>query len=254
MQEKVVLAVNKSTNSKTGKVSATYAPIQSCPKTCPFLDSGCYAQYSFCGIQLRRLNAAAKTQKKTRAVDIAREEAKAIRGLKGQHPLRLHVVGDCKTPKAAEIVADAAKDYTSREGQPVWTYTHAWKTIPREKWGDISVLASCETIEDAKLAMERGYAVSMVRIKEFDRPFWLSDIRMTPCLEMTKGIQCDKCKLCFNDKKLLEQKRVICFFPHGTGADQARRAITSTVHIPKPTTPTKPFRPPPGVYVGETLR
>jgi len=45
MCEKVVIAVEKSQNSKTGEVAVTYAPIHSCPKTCPFLDSGCYAQY-----------------------------------------------------------------------------------------------------------------------------------------------------------------------------------------------------------------
>jgi len=225
MSTKIVLAVPKSTNSKTGLVAATYAPIQSCPSTCPFIDGGCYAQHGHCGIHLKRLNKNAIKAKATRPVDIARIEAEAIRNMDSNLPLRLHIVGDCKTPKAAEIISIACKEYTNRTKQKVWTYTHAWKTIPRKKWGDISVLASCESIEDAKLAMKRGYAASAVRAKLFSYPFDYQGVRMVPCLEMTKGITCNKCGLCFNDNKLLENKQVICFFPHGSGANKARQAL-----------------------------
>ncbi len=224
---KAVIAVDKSQNSKTGPVSCTYAPIQSCPETCPFLDSGCYAQHGHSGIHLRRMNKVAAQQKKTRPIDIAREEAKAIRNLKGERPLRLHIVGDCKTPRAAKIVSSAAEEYKERSGKGVWTYTHAWKDIPREKWGNVSVLASCETIADAKYAMERGYAASMVRAKPFERPFSFQGVDMVPCLELTKGIKCDKCKLCMHDTTLRDNKKVVCFFPHGSGSENARRALFS---------------------------
>ena len=223
--DRIVMAVEKSKNEKTGLVSATYAPIQSCPKTCPFMDKGCYGQKSFCGFHLRKLNKATKEQGKEFALDIALEEARAIRSLTGKKPLRLHIVGDCKTPSAAKIVADACGDYISKDQQKVWTYTHAWRDIPRSNWGDISVLASCETLEEAHHAMKRGYAASIVRLKKFDRPFNYQGVTMTPCLEMTKGIKCKDCRLCFNDKKLLENKRVICFFPHGDGSEEVKHEI-----------------------------
>jgi hypothetical protein len=222
---KTVIAVDKSQNSKTGPVSCTYAPIHSCPKTCPFLNSGCYAQHGHSGIHLRRMNRVAETQKRTRPIDIARAEAKAIRNLKGQGPLRLHVVGDCKTSRAAKVVSMAAEAYMKQHDQKAWTYTHAWKEIPRESWGDVSVLASCETLEDAKYAMERGYAACMVRYKEFNRPFSYKGIDMIPCLQETKGIKCDKCKICMHDDKLRDNKKVICFFPHGSGKEDAKRAL-----------------------------
>lgn len=225
MCEKIVLAVKKSQNSKTGPVSVTYAPIQSCPETCPFLDSGCYAQHGHTGIHLRRMNKNAVAKKKTRPIDIAREEARAIRELDSNSPLRLHIVGDCKTPKAAQVVSSACKDYSERTGQKVWTYTHAWKEIPRSKWGNVSVLASCETIKDAKYAMERGYAASIVRGKEFGKPFDYEGVTMVPCLEMTKGIACDKCRICMHDDKLLESKKVICFFPHGSGSNTVKETV-----------------------------
>ncbi len=225
MNEKVVLAVEKSANSKTGLVSVTYAPIQSCPETCKFLNSGCYAQLGHCGIHLNKINKVARTRKLTRPIDIAQEEAKAIQTLSGTRPLRLHVVGDCKTSLATQIVAQACKEYRQKNNQSVWTYTHAWRVIPREKWGDISVLASCETISETKQAMERGYAASIVRLKEFEGSFLWQGIRMTACIEMTKGITCNQCKICFNDKKLRDNKTVVCFFPHGSRAEKAKNVI-----------------------------
>jgi len=221
----IVKAVEKSANSKTGPVSVTYAPIHSCPTSCPFLDSGCYAQTGHCGMHLAKLNKTAEAEGFTRPLDIAKKEAEAIKKLKGDKPLRLHIVGDCRTSQAAEVVAKAAAEYTAKEGQPVWTYTHAWKQVPRSKWGSISVLASCETIDEAKAAMKRGYAASIVRLKEFSRPFAWENVILMPCLEMTKGTKCDKCKLCFNDQALLQKKKVICFFPHGSGTNKAKDAI-----------------------------
>jgi hypothetical protein len=223
---KIVIAVEESRNSKTGKVAVTYAPIQSCPSTCRFLNSGCYAQHGNTGIHLRRINKETCDQKKTRPIDIAREEAKAIKEMTGEKPLRLHIVGDCKTAKSAQIVSNACKDYKARHGNKVWTYTHAWREIPREKWGEISVLASCETIEEAKHAMRRGYAASIVIAKQFDKPFHFQGVNMVPCLEMTKGTKCDKCRLCMHDKKLHEGNKVICFFVHGSAKESAKKALS----------------------------
>lgn len=146
---------------------------------------------------------------------IAQAEAEAISELSGDKPLRLHVVGDCRTSRAAEILSNVAFKYKLKANQPVWTYTHAWREIPREKWGDISVLASCETFDDVIKAHNRGYATCMVRYSPFDKRFKWNDFTMQPCLEMTVGKQCKDCKLCFNDTLLKDHKTIICFFPHG---------------------------------------
>lgn len=225
--KKCVIVKEKSENSKTGPVSVTYAPIQTCPKSCPFLDKGCYAQLGHSGIHLNRLNTAAK-ENKISAKRIAQIEADEIKKLSGERPLRLHIVGDCKTPEAAEILSSAAKEYFSKDNlfQPIWTYTHSWKIIPRDKWGNIiSVLASCETLEECKEAMKRGYAASIVRLKPFEGTMNFDGLKMTACKEITKGIKCIDCKLCFNDEKLLENNQVICFFPHGARSEKVRKAI-----------------------------
>ena len=223
--DKLIIAVENSTNSKTGKVSATYAPIETCPSSCPFLNNGCYAQTSHTGMHASRLGKNARKNKITTPLKLAKIEADAIRNLKGENDLRLHVVGDCKTSKAAEVLAKASAEHNAKNGKKVWTYTHAWREIPREKFGNISVLASCETLEECKQAMKRGYAASIVRLKPFNGTMPFAGLKMTACKEITKSIQCDKCRMCMNDKKLLNNNEVICFFPHGTGTAKARDAI-----------------------------
>jgi hypothetical protein len=133
---------------------------------------------------------------------------------------------------AAEVVTAAAEEYKAKENQDVWTYTHAWRTVPRSKWGSVSVLASCETIEDAKLALRRGYGVSMVRAKPFNKVIKTDGLKLVPCPNITHNTPCDKCKLCMNDKKLRDTNRVICFFPHGAKAQMAEKAVYSEVYIP----------------------
>ena len=38
-------------------VSATYAPQQTCPQTCPLMKNGCYAEVGRVGLHTHRLNA-----------------------------------------------------------------------------------------------------------------------------------------------------------------------------------------------------
>jgi hypothetical protein len=222
---KIVIATEKSQNSKTGQVSATYAPIQSCPSTCSFLNQGCYAQCGNTAIHLNRMNQQARELKKERPIDIARLEAKSIKNLTGTRPLRLHIVGDCRTSRAASILAKASKEYKEKYQQPVWTYTHSWKNIPREKWGGIAVLASCETIKECKEALRRGYAPSIVRLKPFTRSFKYRGLEMIPCPSFDKGLKCNECQRCWDDKELLKKNRAICFFPHGAQEHKAINVI-----------------------------
>jgi hypothetical protein len=147
---------------------------------------------------------------------IARLEARAIDALRGRKPLRLHVVGDCRTRKAARIVSAAARRYRARSGKAVWTYTHAWRKVPRADWGNVSVLASCETTAEAKDAMQRGYAAAIV-VPEFkeERAYLEGDVKVLPCPNQTRGAQCSACRLCMGAERLREAALVIAFAVHG---------------------------------------
>jgi hypothetical protein len=196
-------------------VSATYVPQWACPTTCAFLNSGCYTESGPISYVTGRLNASGPASPE----DIARAEADKIRELSGRYPLRLHVIGDSKTDEAAAIVADASAEYASWRGAPVWTYTHAWRTVDRASWGNVSVLASCETEQDVRDATARGYATALV---------WDSAAPLPPSVGGTNTLQClqqsgraPDCARCGNGKPIcardtsLRGRATIVFMAHG---------------------------------------
>ncbi len=224
-----VSAVEKSDNSKLGKgaCSATHVSQASCPTDCAFRNAGCYAEGGFVGMATARLNRS--TEKDT--TRIARMEATAIDGLTGQRPLRLHVVGDSRTNRAARIVSAAARRYRAKHGKPVWTYTHAWKRVRRDSWGNVSVLASCETTADAQEAMRQGYAAALV-VDQFrqESAYLVDGLKILPCPAQTRAVTCARCRLCWNAERLLGAELVIAFAAHGGGNTKgalARRTLLS---------------------------
>jgi hypothetical protein len=222
--KKHITAGEISLNVKTGPVSVTLAPIETCPRDCPFIEKGCYAKYGNMAIHTKRL----APEKKMTKTALAIEEAEAIRGLSGRRELRLHVVGDCATKKAAEIVTEACEEYSDRYGQPVWTYTHAWKRVPREAWGSVSVIASCETMTEVLSAHKRGYACALVG--DIAEPEKRLGFTLTPCSQqMDKNIDCLNCRICLDDKKMREQKRVVMFAPHGSCKNAVRNIVRNKV-------------------------
>lgn len=216
---KEVLIIEKSTNIKTGPVSATYAPISTCSKKCPLLNNGCYAQNGWCGIHVSKIN---KNAKNTSRLNLARAEAQGIHTLTGKRDLRLHVSGDCTTSQSTKVVSAACEGYMNKEGKKkVWTYTHSWEDVPREDWGKVSVLASCETINQCKDAMRRGYAASLLYNKSFKGKKEIDGIKLRMCKALISDTDCVRCRLCMNDKRLLKNNEVICFTPHGSKKDLA---------------------------------
>lgn len=227
---------------KLGYVYTTTVARQSCPESCPLrLDGGCYAEGNTARQHWDVLTDAAEGLD---ALDLARAEAAAIdrvaaragdRGKRGKPfgpvPMRLHVAGDCSTPAAAELVAAAAMRYTARTGGPVWTYTHAWRVVPRAAWGRVAVLASCERPGELAEARARGYAAALV-VEDFGgtaaaRPLGKTGFKVLPCPAMTKDrVTCESCRLCFSDARLRAAGLAIGFAVHGPNGTAARAATT----------------------------
>lgn len=208
-----VSAVELSENAKIGRVSATYVSQNSCPKTCPFMGSGCYAENGNVGFQTARLNRDAEGMK---ALQLARHEAKAIDGL-SRLPLRLHVVGDATTDRCAKIVSGAADAYRLKHGSDVWTYTHAWRQVARASWQGVSVLASCETVAAARKAQAKGYGTAIVVTEHQQETAYVVDgQKLIPCPQQTGRAQnCEACKLCFKADRLRDMNASIAFATHG---------------------------------------
>ena len=103
---RAVYAVEATANPKLGGVSATYVAQQSCPGSCPFLGSGCYAESGFVGGNLvKPLNRGVATAMSR--LEIAAQEAELIDCLSSGKDLRLHVVGDSTTVTGTRKLASA---------------------------------------------------------------------------------------------------------------------------------------------------
>ena len=227
-----VIAVECSRDQKTGPVSATYAPIQSCPDSCPLTGDGsvaapCYGTSGNCGFHFRRISNLADGLKPAQIADL---EAQAIDRLSGYFDLRIHVVGDARTAPAARRLANAAKRYlTKHKNRAVWCYTQAWRSVPRSAWGPIQILASCYSHSEAIRAFEKGYAPAIV----FESADHLEvaqetnrDFKIQRCLHELKGLKCYECRLCLNADRLIKRRIAIAFLPHGSGAGAVSRAIS----------------------------
>ena len=108
------IAVEYSANKKLGGMSATHASKATCPITCSLLkaDNGiaCYADTGRQRITTTRIS----NDPIRDDVEIATLEADRIDELTGRHDLRVHVVGDCKTPESAGIVGSAMVRHSQR--------------------------------------------------------------------------------------------------------------------------------------------
>lgn len=207
------IAAERSRDAKTGECSATYAPRVTCPDACPMKSGGgCYGASGNCVLHLRRINAGSAGMT---AEACAQAEADGIDRLSGKRPLRIHVVGDCPTNEAAEIVSSAAERYIVRHGQPAWAFTHAWRTVDRVYWQSVSVLASCETPEQVIEANKRGYATALIcpeeRVAEYTRVLVEAGIRPRLCRHYVDGTPCVECGICL-DAKIGE---CVLLPPHG---------------------------------------
>jgi hypothetical protein len=223
---KLAIVVQKSSNEKIGPVSTTYAPTTHCVD-CPLKNNGCYAETGMVGIHVKRLNAAARDSHAS-PVRTAKQEARGIDGLKARgQALRIHTSGDCPTREAARIVADAAERFVKRGGGTPWSYTHAWRRVPRKAWRSVSVLASVETLADAARATRRGWAVARVVPQFSSDKAWLEGgIRWIPCPAQTRNnVTCSTCKLCLDDDKFRAIGAGIAFEAHGSSKRKAAEKV-----------------------------
>lgn len=221
-----VLVVPQSHNAKTGAIACTYVSQATCSSDCLYKNGGgCYAEHGPMAMTTRRVNSSPITD----PVVIARMEADAIDHLPADVDLRVHVVGDCLVPAAAQIVGAAMVRYETRSpnGSRAWTYTHSWRSIPNEAWQGANVLASCETADDVREAQERGYTTCIVVRDDHPghRRYEYDGIDVVPCPAETRDVPCTQCRLCMRPDKLRAAGVTISFSPHGVGQGRVRETL-----------------------------
>ena len=197
------------------------------PKDLRLLGRGLYAENGHLSAYVtKRLNRGVDAE--VTKTMIASIEADAIDGLSGDRDLRLHVVGDSTTVIGTKAIAGAAERYMQRGGHTAFTYTHAWKTVPRSAWGAVSVLASCETPGDVWAARARGYATVLVVDEHRDeRRHQRDGVDLLPCPQETRGTNCAACRLCMDDVRLRDASITVAFAVHGSvgSKNKALRAL-----------------------------
>lgn len=215
----LMLQSNKELNRQ---VATTYAAQSTCPATCPFLHCGCYAET---GVHTKAIQN--RLDNTCTPYNSAVQESLDIILSPALHPLRLHTAGDCYDTPSAKVIARAAQHYTSKHGQPVWTYTHNHR-IKREAWGIISVLRSCETVRQCVRSARVGFASALV-VKDFkqDKAYDLGHgLKGIPCPAQTgRAASCVACGLCLNADRLHRTNCVILLKVHGSGLSRAMKAL-----------------------------
>lgn len=217
---------------------STYLSITStCSSECPFLDGGCYARASHINGLIKRLDSAGASAEEAIACEVALVDAAFPKGVPqdgGRHgragrDLRLHVAGDVgASTKNALALAGMAQRWAARGGGAVWGYTHDWRHIEPKLFGRISMLASCETPEDANRARSLGYAVALVLPKfPSKRAFYVDGVldKVVPCPAETANTTCVQCRLCFDAKGLRARNTAIGFALHGRDSSIAHRKL-----------------------------
>jgi hypothetical protein len=118
--------------------------------------------------------------------EVAEDEARAIDasfvdGVTLPTDLRLHTVGDCRSPESVRTVASAAVRWLRRAvwqktfgyrlqtsvPPAAWTYTHGWNEHKRDDWGPVGVLASIQTVANVEAATRAGWAKTIVVPSKF---------------------------------------------------------------------------------------
>ena len=213
-------------------VAATYASIAAtCSDACPFKAGGCFVPAGTTKKRAAAWDAAARglsteqvIAEEVRLLDAAFRGGRVPQdGGRGGRDLRLHVGGDVGSEAGARLLAGAAERWVQRDGGRVWTFTNAWRDVPKDALGHISVLASVERPEDIELARTRGYAAAIVveafpSSKAFSLPG--TSAMVVPCPAETKGTTCIQCRLYLNADALLDCNVAIAFAAHSATKKQ----------------------------------
>ena len=209
----------KRASKKTRGLHTTYASQASCPP-CPIWDV-CYGGEHGVGympLTTRRLNSNLITD----PTEIARLEAAEIDRMDADlADLRVHVVGDCKTRRAARLVGAAMVrfDRRSTAGRRAYTYTHGWRVVPYRSWAGATVLASVHNRHDVAAARKQGYRAFALAYdhrhathKAHQYPEVLGTAKVLPCPAQFSLTDCGTCNAC-KDIDRLAGRYVIAFQP-----------------------------------------
>jgi len=201
--------VSKSSDTKIGKIVASYSPLDTCPDSCAFKSGGCYAWGLFYLRILGKKIEDGRIKAKSLRVALSKrdKDCKVVR-----HRVAGDVVGDVEgTIEECHIV--------EQEGLTNIGYTHDWEseeTQPLKKW----FRASCNSLEDVLKAKLMGWSMTLA-VHGDDIPRTIDILgskgRLCPARHNVPGkrdITCNTCTLCKVSDKTKDI--IVMFEVHGT--------------------------------------
>lgn len=188
-----------SQNRKLGPgVAATYRKVgKTCPSDCPLLNHGCYAQRGHTTFVERRSEHTDDDLDKARGVGFIRHLVSGD---------WMKTTTDGRKVVDRELMREVISWHKQRSQRFTvgWGYTHAPKRVqkagfgPENMPGNLEILASCSSIEEAKDFQDDGWRTARVT-RELDAqpgeaycPVDLAKKRKKDCQE-----NCMTCRLCF---------------------------------------------------------
>ena len=239
-----MILLTESKNTKTGNIIQSYSSQSSCPVSCPFKESGCYAK----SIRTSKVWERADNREDKRFTGCQDDLANALTGAlwldKGDRDevmFRHNIAGDMAiagTDKfdiatylsmvAAIITANyRLKGVGSPKHIKAFTYTHCSCSVNdrdcmRLLKDYMLVNISCETVNEAAITRGRGLNAVLTSInpEEDIAALKAKGIPAVQCPAQTKGITCKECRLCSRDRE-----SVVLFEVHGQSKGKARRVI-----------------------------
>jgi len=217
------LTVSRSSNSKLGRMAATYRTADTCPSYCPLMGSGCYAAGRIFSIPER-------TGQEGNGALLALRETLPTGGA-----LRANVCGDLLDTSGrldSEHAAALSAVALDRPDVAVWTYTHAWPELRPDAVPGVTVNASAESVDGIRAARAAGWPVVVVDTAEHPLAGSTVDgVRVVACPATVRdGVTCESCRLCALPARSTRTGRprpIVSFRVHGPAHKRAAAVVAA---------------------------
>jgi len=222
-------SLNKTGNSKTGKIPVSTSHMDTCPVSCPLQAGGCYAKHHFLGKYWKRLSAG---EVKT-ATDYQGFLDK-VKAMKPNTLWRHNQAGDLAHNEQiidGKAIRDLVAVNTGKQG---FTYTHHDMGSDHNRamveWSNdmgftINLSSNSVVHADEYLALDIGPVVTLLRQGTDKVSYTPNGAKVVRCpAEDSDKVTCKSCKLC----ALSDRDYVIGFTAHGTGKKKVDLIASST--------------------------
>lgn len=229
-------------NRKTGCVPTAYIgttleEVRDSCRGCPLLEKQCYAWAGWNRMAMTRHERGHRQNPRRYQLDDVLK-----RVLKSARFARIGAMGDPAHADRRNLRADLRK--LERAGLAVISYTHFWREPYAQDLQDVC-MASCETVEDARAALGRGWRPAMVlpwdHYETSGQRFYLGPQEGIVCPAQIprdpasgRAVTCNTCQLCRPEHPVWSAGKIqaIGFLDHSRRANGERRRMRGVEQLP----------------------